>query len=234
MKRILVAGATGIAGTATVQHFASLDAWDVVALSRRRPDTPPGVPHVSVDLTNRDQCQEELRGITGVTHLAYMALHEEDDLVRGWRQRTQMEVNRRMLENLLDAVEASSPGLRHISILQGGKAYGSHLAPVPVPAKERWARGDHEIFYWLQEDLLRDRQRDADWAVSILRPSMILGDSVGSPMSIIAAVGVYASIMRYLGEPLRFPGGGRYVTACTDSRLIAQAVEFVATTDVAV
>ena len=36
--------------------------------------------------------------------------------------------------------------------------------------------------------------------------------------------------MRHLGEPLRYPGGGKYVTACTDSRLIAQAVEFVGTT----
>jgi hypothetical protein len=36
-------------------------------------------------------------------------------------------------------------------------------------------------------------------------------------------------VMRKLGEPLRFPGGGRYVTASTDSRLIAEAIEFVAT-----
>lgn len=58
---------------------------------------------------------------------------------------------------------------------------------------------------------------------------MILGESIGSPMSIVAALGIYASIMKHLGEPLRFPGGGRYVTSCTDSRLIASAVEFVAT-----
>ncbi len=102
--------------------------------------------------------------------------------------------------------------------------------PVPFPAKERWPRGDLEIFYWPQEDLLRERQSNADWTLSILRPSMILGESVGSPMSIVAALGVYASVMKHLGEPLRYPGGGRYVTSCTDSRLIADAVEFVATT----
>jgi hypothetical protein len=45
----------------------------------------------------------------------------------------------------------------------------------------------------------------------------------------VAALGVYASVMRKRGEPLRFPGGGCYVTACTDSRLIAQALEFVGT-----
>jgi hypothetical protein len=57
---------------------------------------------------------------------------------------------------------------------------------------------------------------------------MILGESIGSPMSIVAALGVYASVMKRLGEPLRYPGGGPYVTSCTDSRLIARAVEFVA------
>jgi hypothetical protein len=48
-------------------------------------------------------------------------------------------------------------------------------------------------------------------------------------MNIVAAIGVYASILREAGEPFSFPGGGIYVTACTDSRLIAQAVEFCAT-----
>lgn len=233
MNRILIAGATGIAGTAAVQHFGSLDDWEVIALSRRRPPTPPGVRHVSVDLTNREHCESALGDLTGVTHVAYMALHEEDDLVQGWRQQTQMNVNLAMLTNLLDSLEPSASTLRHISILQGGKAYGSHLSPVPVPAKERWPRGQHEIFYWPQEDLLRERQHDAEWTMSILRPSMILGESVGSPMSIIAALGVYASVMKHLGEPLSFPGGGKYVTACTDSRLIAEAVEFVATTEAA-
>ena len=99
-----------------------------------------------------------------------------------------------------------------------------------MPAKERWPRGNHDIFYWPQEDLLRERQKTEGWSFSILRPMMILGESIGSPMSIIAALGVYASVMRHLGEPLRFPGGGRYVIACTDSRLIAQAIEFVGTT----
>ena len=232
-NRLLVAGATGIAGTATVQHFAALPDWEVVALSRRRPVAPPGVTHLAVDLTDRAQVTDALGTVPGVTHLAYMALHEEDDLVQGWRERRQMETNLAMITNVLDAVEAGGSTLRHITTLQGGKAYGSHLHPVPVPAKERWPRGDHEIFYWPQEDLLRERARDAVWEMSILRPSMILGESVGSPMSIVAALGVYASVLKHLGEPLRYPGGGRYVTSCTDSRLIAQAVEFVAQTPAA-
>jgi nucleoside-diphosphate-sugar epimerase len=227
MSRILVAGATGIAGGATARHFASLPGWETVALSRRRPAVPGNVAHAPVDLTDREQCAEVLNTLPGITHLAYMALYEEEDLVQGWRERRQMDMNLGMFRNLLDALETDRHRLQHVTILQGGKAYGSHLHPVPVPAKERWPRGEHDIFYWPQEDLLRERAASADWGFSILRPSMILGDPVGSPMSIVAALGVYASIMKQLGEPLRFPGGGKYVTSCTDSRLIARAVEFV-------
>lgn len=225
---ILVVGGTGIAGMAALRHFAALPEWDVLALSRRPVDIP-GVRHLAVDLLDADRCVQALRPVTGITHVAYMALHEEDDLLAGWRSHAQMNANLVMLRNLLDGLAPSRSTLRHISILQGSKAYGSHLGPVPVPAKERWPRGDHEIFYWPQEDLLRERKKSERWKFSILRPMRILGESIGSPMSIVAAMGVYASVMRHLGEPLRFPGGGRYVTACTDSRLIAHAIEFVGT-----
>ncbi|WP_201840087.1 SDR family oxidoreductase [Microvirga zambiensis] len=228
MNKIVVAGATGIAGTAAIRHFRSLPDWDVIALSRRRP-ADPAVYHMPVDLLDAEESRRSLQSLEGVTHLAYMALFEQDDLLAGWREQSQMEANLAMLQNVVDGLEQSSSALQHITILQGSKAYGSHLKPVPVPAKERWPRGAHKIFYWQQEDFLRERQRNAAWNFTILRPMMILGESIGSPMSIIAAIGVYASVMRQLGEPLHYPGGGRYVISCTDSRLIAQAVEFAGT-----
>lgn len=227
MNKILIAGASGIAGMAAVQHFAALPDWEVVALSRRPPLAAGNVSHLPVDLTDAAQSVQALRDLKGVTHVAYMALYEQANLLAGWRAQSQMDVNLAMLRNLVDGLRSSQSALRHITLLQGSKAYGSHLRQVPVPAKERWPRADHSIFYWPQEDFLRDRQGKDGWSFSVLRPMRILGGSIGSPMSIIAAMGVYASVMRKLGEPLRFPGGSRYVTACTDSRLIAQAIEFV-------
>lgn len=167
--------------------------------------------------------------LADVTCVLFAALFELPELVSGWRDPRQMNVNLLLLRNLLDALGPRHTHLRHITLMQGAKAYGTHIAPAPVPAKERWPRHAHENFYWLQEDLLRERQPSSDWTFTILRPQFVLGHAPGSPMNIVAAIGAYAAVRKELGLPLAFPGGGRYVSAATDSRLIASAVEFAAT-----
>ncbi len=230
---MLVAGATGLVGAAAVEHFATLPGWRVIALSRRRPALPEGARHLALDLTDARACAAAAGELREVTHILFAALYEKPDLVAGWRDPEQMAVNEAMLRNLLDAVEAAAPGLRHITLLQGTKAYGSHIEPARVPAKERWPRHQHENFYWLQEDLLRERQRGRNWHFSILRPQAVFGDAVGSPMNIVAAIGAYAAIMREEGRPLAFPGGGPAANGASDSRLIARAAAFAATNPVA-
>jgi nucleoside-diphosphate-sugar epimerase len=231
---MLVAGAGGVVGAAAVEHFASLPDWDVVAVSRRRPpELPEGVTHLSLDLTDAAACRAAGAALSRVTHLMFAALYEKPDLIAGWRDPEQMAVNLAMLRNLLDALEASAPGLRHVSLMQGTKAYGGHVTPAPVPAKERWPRHEHENFYWLQEDLLRERQPRAAWVFTVLRPQIVFGYAVSSPMNIVAAIGAYAAVMRELGRPLAWPGGGRYINGGSDSRLIAQVAEWAGTHEIA-
>jgi nucleoside-diphosphate-sugar epimerase len=231
---VLVAGAGGVVGAAAVEHFASLPDWDVIAVSRRRPpELPGGVTHLSIDLTDAAACRAAGPALAKVTHLMFAALYEKPDLIAGWRDPEQMAVNLAMLRNLLDALEASAPGLRHVSLMQGTKAYGGHVEPAPVPAKERWPRHAHENFYWLQEDLLRERQPGAAWTFTVLRPQIVFGYAVSSPMNIVAAIGAYAAVMRELGRPLAWPGGGRYINGGSDSRLIAQVAEWAGTHEIA-
>lgn len=226
--RILIVGATGLVGAAARHHFAELPGWEVVTISRRSLPTQDNVTHLAVDLTDDEACRRVFADAPPISHVLYAALHEEDDLEAGWRSQGQQETNLRMLKNVINGVERQSE-LQHVTILQGGKAYGSHLGRIPVPAKERWPRLEHQIFYWQQEDFLRERAAAGGWAMNVLRPQLILGNALSSPMNIVAAIGVYAAIKREAGESLEFPGGGIYVTACADSRLIAQAVEFCAT-----
>ncbi len=230
---ILIAGASGVVGKAATEYFASLPDWQVLAVSRRPFPLPDGALHLPLDLTDPAACQAAASTFAAVTHVFYAALFELPELVAGWRDERQMKTNEAMLRNLLDAVQAGAKGLRHVTIMQGTKAYGGHVEPAPVPAKERSPRHNHANFYWLQEDLLRERQPQGAWTFSILRPQLVFGYAVGSPMNIVAAIGAYAAIQRELGQPLHFPGGGRYINAASDARLIAQAAHFCATHEVA-
>ncbi len=231
--RLLVAGASGIVGAAAVAHFAALPQWEVVALARRPMDLPDGVRALRLDLTDAAACRAAGAELQGVTHLFYSALFELPELVAGWRDPRQMAVNLAMLTHLMDALQPAAPGLRHITLMQGAKAYGGHVEPAPVPCRESQPRHPHDNFYWLQEDLLRARQAQAAWTFSVLRPQVVFGHAQASPMNMVAAFGAYAALLRERGLPLGYPGGGRFIVAASDSRLIARAAAFCATHEIA-
>ena len=230
---ILIAGASGVVGHAVTEHFSKLEDWTVYALSRRPTKLPPGVIHVPLDLMDRQACESAVKNLTGITHLFFAALFELPDLVPGWQDPEQMKTNESMLKNLIEPLTQNARGLRHITLMQGTKAYGGHVEPAAVPAKERWPRHLHANFYWLQEDMLRQMQPSSAWNFTVLRPQLVFGYAVSSPMNLIGAIGAYASILKERGEPLHFPGGGKYINAASDSRLIAQAAEFAATHEIA-
>jgi nucleoside-diphosphate-sugar epimerase len=229
---ILIVGSTGLVGNAAVEHFSALPDWKVTTVARRKLPCLPKVRQLQVDLADARACATNLDDVQTVTHVLYAALYEKDDLVAGWRDEGQMSTNLSMLTNLLDALDRKAPQLRHITLLQGAKAYGLHLGPTPIPCKERWPRHKHDSFYWLQEDLVRARTASRGWTFSILRPQLVLGTAMSSPMNIVIAIGAYAAIQRELGQALAFPGGSYAVYGASDARLIARATEFVGTHDI--
>jgi nucleoside-diphosphate-sugar epimerase len=227
-NRLLVAGASGLVGSAVLRHFRTLPGWQVVGVSRRRPPGMDEVPILSVDLTDAARCAEVFGALRGVTHVVYAALYEKEDLVAGWRDPEQMRVNDAMLRNLMEPLLAASGGLEHVTLMQGTKAYGAHLGPVPVPARERWPRHPHENFYWLQEDYLRARQAGSRWSFTILRPQVIFGEALGGAMNPIPAIGAYAALLKEEGRPLSFPGGAARVVQAVDADLLARACAWAA------
>jgi nucleoside-diphosphate-sugar epimerase len=228
VNTVLVAGASGLVGYAAARHFARLPGWRVIAVSRRLPAELDRVELVSVDLMDAARCAEVFGAMRDVTHLVYAALYEKPGLFQGWREHDQMETNRRMLEHLFEPLVRVAP-LRHVTLLQGTKAYGAHLHPIPIPAKERAPRDPHDNFYWLQEDYLRARQAGQAWTWTILRPQVVFGESLGSHMNMIPAIGVYAALLREEGRPLSFPGGPPWVREAVDADLLARACEWAAT-----
>jgi nucleoside-diphosphate-sugar epimerase len=221
---LLVAGASGIVGRAAVARFAARSDWRVIGVSRRAPDLALG-EHVGLDLLDRAACERVLGAMSDVTHVIYAALFEKPGLFQGWREADQMQTNLAMLRNCLEPL-LRGRSLRHVSLLQGTKAYGAHVRPMRVPGKEREERVAHENFYWLQEDWLRERQRGAEWSFTIWRPPLVVGHAYGAPMNVLAVLGVYAAVRRAQGEPLHFPGGACGPIDAVDARLLAAAFEW--------
>lgn len=220
---VIVAGALGLVGRAALDRYVA-DGWDVIGLSRRAPPEGTGARFLAVDLADAAACRQALSGL-GATHLVYGALYEKPELRAGWLDTEQMETNRRMLANCVEALEGDGEsGLRHIAVLQGTKAYGVHLGQMPIPGKEDAPRHIHPNFYWLQEDYLRERQRGRGWHWTVFRPQAVIGFALGSAMNMLTATGAYAAISRAMGLPLVFPGKGDRVTEITDARLLASAI----------
>jgi nucleoside-diphosphate-sugar epimerase len=228
-KKVLVAGASGLVGFAAMKHFSRLSGWEATGVSRRIPPGLEGANLISVDLTDRARCAEVFGQMRDVTHVVYAALYEKPGLIQGWREQDQMQTNLRMLENLFEPLSGAAQNLQHVTLLQGTKAYGAHIEPFPVPARERWPRHQHENFYWLQEDYLRAQQPGKDWHWTIFRPQIIFGESLGSNMNAIPAIGVYAALLREAGQPLSFPGGAPSLAEAVDADLLARACEWAAT-----
>jgi nucleoside-diphosphate-sugar epimerase len=223
-KTVLVAGATGLVGYAALKHFTGTSDTDVIAVSRR-PPPHIDVRHLALDLTDAIACRSASAVLRDVTHLVYAALFELPGLVEGWRNEQQIATNDRMLRNLLGPLIEAAPGLRHVTLLQGTKAYGVHVRPLAVPAREgRSEMREQPNFYWAQETHLRAAQAGRDWAFTILRPVLIVGEAIGGAMNLIPALGAHAAVMRERGPILPYPGGAERVGQAVDADLLARAI----------
>ncbi|OCC24707.1 hypothetical protein MB02_04305 [Croceicoccus estronivorus] len=233
-KKVLIAGASGAVGGAALSHFSSLPDWEVVGVSRRPPIMPYGrARHLSADLLDRDACQQIFGGMHDVTHVVFAALNErEDDVVAGWSDPAQMAKNAAMLANLCDPLCDAARGLQHISLVHGPKAYGVHLPDLdlPIPLRETQPRAPGDNFYYWQEDYLtRKRKAGAgEWAVTILRPSSVVGVVIGGALSPFLVLAVFASLCREAGRAMPLPAGRGEIVDFTDADLIAEALAWAA------
>src|SRR6266852_8476622 len=224
-KKVVVAGATGLVGNAALRHFSAAEGCEVVALARRKPRELHGTRYVQVDLTDPAQCTRVLVELRGATHLVYAALYEGPNLIDGWRDPSQIRTNDLMLRNLMAVLEPAAPSLRHVALLQGTKAYGVHVRPLAVPAREgRSEMSEQPNFYWAQEKFLRELQQGKSWHWSILRPVLIVGLAMGGAMDLIPPLGVYAAMLREQGRALDYPGGAARVSQAVDVDLLARAI----------
>jgi nucleoside-diphosphate-sugar epimerase len=227
-NKVLVTGASGLLGVAAIEKFLAAG-WEVIGVSRRKPELPSGrdVDFLSVDLRDEDSARAAFEPLTEITHIAYTALHERPELVAGWSSQEQIETNNAMLRNVVEPIVGAAANLQHISILQGTKVYGVHLHPIPIPARERDARRDHQNFFFDQEAYVREMGARHGFNYTALRPQLVTGPTPGA-LNVLPAIGAYAAIRREKGEPFGFPGGPSFVWEAADADLVADVMVWAA------
>jgi nucleoside-diphosphate-sugar epimerase len=227
-NKVLVTGASGLLGVAAIEKFLSAG-WEVVGVSRRKPELFSGreIEFLSVDLQDREAARAAFEPLTGITHIAYTALHEKPELVAGWSSKNQIDTNNAMLRSVVEPILVGANDFQHISILQGTKVYGVHLHPIPIPARESDPRDPHENFFLDQEDYVREMGAKHGFTCTALRPQLVTGPTPGA-LNVLPAIGVYAAIQREKGEPFGFPGGPSFVWEAADADLVADVMVWAA------
>ena len=72
-KTAVVVGSLGVIGRNFVAHLEDMPEWDIVGLSRRRPDFATRARAISVDLLDPADCEAKLGGLREATHVFYCA-----------------------------------------------------------------------------------------------------------------------------------------------------------------
>jgi nucleoside-diphosphate-sugar epimerase len=227
-KTALVTGATGVVGRNLVKYLLALPDWDVVCVSRRKPDLSGNYRHIAIDLLDRADCDAKLAALTDVTHIFAAAYVERPT----WGEL--VAPNLALLVNTVEPIERVAKNLQHVHVVHGTKWYGNHLGPFKTPAKESDPRLPSPIFYYDQHDWIAQQQRGKSWTWSTCRPHAICGLAVGNPMNLTTVIAVYAAISKDLGLPLYFPGTpGNFhaLYQCSDSSHLAKAMVWMATTE---
>jgi len=225
-KKAVVVGGLGVIGRNLLKHLEAHTDWDLVGLSRRPPDFDSRARFIQVDLLDRADAEAKLAGLTDVTHIFYAAFQQRPV----WAEHD--APNLALLRNSVEPIEAASPGLEHVHLVEGTKIYGSHLGPFKTPAKESDPPHMLPNFYWTQEQWLRRHQAGKSWRWSALRPQTVCGFGLGNPMNLAVGLAVYAAISKELGLPLRYPGTATAFSKLyqvTDSELLAQCMLWCAT-----
>jgi len=227
IKRVaLIVGANGIVGRNMAKYLQSRDNWDeVIITSYREPDFDTTAVFVRMDLTDPAAVENNAADLADVSHVFYAAYMEKKTLAE------QTATNIGLLQNLVLGLEKIAPGFKHLTFIQGGKAYGAHLGKYKTPALETDSRHFPPNFYYSQQDFLITQSAGKAWSWTAVRPDIMVGFAVGNPMNMANLIAVYATLCKELNVPFRFPGSDKayqVLVNITDSEILAKGMEYAA------
>ncbi len=224
-KVAVILGGTGMVGANMAQLLDREGDWDVTIVSRRAPEFDTRARHVTCDMSDPEDCRRQLGTLGNATHIFWTG-H-----ATGTRWVDKVAQDTDLFRNAMTAIEAATPDLQHVCLLQGSKYYGRHLGPFKTPAKESDARHFPPNFYYTQEDFLKELAQGKSWSWSLMRPHIVCGYA-RSDINVPKPLAVYATLCKKLGLPLRFPGpeaAFRAVHCASDVELLNKGMLWAAT-----
>src|SRR5258708_4421985 len=222
-RHILLVGPYGVLGTGVIDAVAENPKWGITTAARRPPPkyrAQAAPSHISVDLMDREGTTKPFSSLDKVTDLVFAAYVEKPTMAET------VEPSGRMLKNTLAPLAERRCHLQSSVLAGGAKSYGFSLGAFNAPAKETEPRLIAPIHYHQQEDIVAEwaAKHGASWTV--LRPHLVMGPSLNSPMNLVTSLATYAAMSRELGLPLRFPGtkdGWNTLQETTDAELFGRA-----------
>lgn len=225
-RTALIVGGNGIIGRNMAKYLQGKSNWNkVIITSSRKLDFETNDVFVQMDLTDSLAVENNATALAEVTHVFYAAYIEKKTLSE------QTSTNLLLLENLVFGLEKVALNFKHLTFIQGGKAYGAHLGKYKTPALETDSRHFPPNFYYSQQDFLITRSQGKAWSWTAVRPDIMVGYAVGNPMNMANLIAVYATLCRELNVPFRFPGNDKaydVLVNVTDADILAKGMEFAA------
>jgi len=225
-KVALIAGVGGMCGGNMARFLHRTGEWDVIGISRGRPEDADTVRHIAADLLSAESTRTNLTGIGDVTHIFYTALLTGKDFTE------ENELNTRMMRTFLDVAIPQTPRLEHVHVLEGVKHYGYHLGEYRTPAREDDPPCVPAYFYEAQHAHVLKWQKGRSWSWSTTRPGAVCGYGNGARINLMTVLAVYGTMMKSLKLPLYFPGDDRTwnaITFASDVRILNRAMLWAST-----
>lgn len=238
----LIFGVTGLVGREIVKTLLTSKAkWRIYGVARNPEINAMAKMYnfISCDLLNASETKQRLCPLQDiVSHVFWVT----------WSGQYPLDTdeccvqNKMMLTNALDAILPNAKRLKHFSLQTGMKHYVSLLEETLLRgegsslcyySEECPRKSSGKNFYYVLEDLLKEKITGNSVVWSVQRPGLLMGSSTRTLYNFMGSLCVYGAMCKYLNLPFVF-GGTRecweesYIDG-SDSNLVAEQHIFTAT-----
>ncbi|KAL1193125.1 (S)-8-oxocitronellyl enol synthase CYC2 [Cardamine amara subsp. amara] len=238
----LIFGVTGLVGREIVKTLlTSKPKWRIYGVARNPEISSIAKMYnfISCDLLNASETKQSLSPLQDiVSHVFWVT----------WSGQYPLDTdeccvqNKMMLTNALDGILPNAKRLKHFSLQTGMKHYVSLVeetlfreegSSLCYYSEECPRKSSGKNFYYVLEDLLKEKITGKSVIWSVQRPGLLMGSSTRTLYNFMGSLCVYGAMCKYLNLPFVF-GGTRecweesYIDG-SDSNLVAEQHIFAAT-----